>query len=96
MDDDEALDGHNSGPEDELSDEDLMAANAEPDVPADDEPDPHDKEEEERLARMEEKYQDLLALREERTHFWTQEPEKATKIFLSSHFRDKGLMWCVI
>lgn len=96
VDDDEGANGNDSGPDEELSDDDPMDVNVDP-VLSDEEPTATagEKKEEERLARIEEAYQQLLNAREERTFFWVQEPEKATKVFLSSHFRDKGLMWYV-
>lgn len=53
------------------------------------------KDEEAKRKKNEETYQKLLAAREERPYFWVNETEKATKIFFSSYFRDKGLMWYV-
>jgi hypothetical protein len=94
VDDNEGPEGPQSGPEDDISDEDLMGVDADPTTVSDEEPNKRDKDDV-LNARNEEAYQQLLAAREERPHFWVQETEKAVKVFLSSHFRDKGLMWYV-
>ncbi|KAG8870829.1 hypothetical protein FRC20_011280 [Serendipita sp. 405] len=47
----------------------------------------------ERLARNDDTFHRLRSLAEERTEYWVSDPETATKIFLSSYFRDRGLMW---
>ncbi|KAG8856631.1 hypothetical protein FRB91_000529 [Serendipita sp. 411] len=47
----------------------------------------------ERLARNDYTFHRLRSLAEERTEYWVSDPETATKIFLSSYFRDRGLMW---
>lgn len=93
--DDEGPKGPQSGPEDDTSDEDLMVVDGDPVTVSDEESPNLDAEEEKRNARNEEAYQQFLAAREERPHFWVEETEKAVKVFLSSHFRDKGLMWYV-
>jgi hypothetical protein len=92
--DDERPGAEEPGIESDISDEDLMAPvegakqNEEVEV---EEP---DSAEEEAIRQMnEEKYYKLIALAEERPLFWINDPERATKIFLSSHFRDRGLMW---
>ncbi|KIM25869.1 hypothetical protein M408DRAFT_330875 [Serendipita vermifera MAFF 305830] len=93
VDDNENPNDNNGGPDNDSGDDDLIDGIEEPVILSDEEPSEREKEDEKKAAREEELYQKLLALRDERTQFWVQEPEKATRIFLSSHFRDKGLMW---
>ncbi|KAG8818182.1 hypothetical protein FRC17_010911 [Serendipita sp. 399] len=47
----------------------------------------------ERMTKNTDTYHRLRSLAEERTDYWISDPETATKIFLSSYFRDRGLMW---
>ncbi|PVF95525.1 hypothetical protein CPB86DRAFT_738689 [Serendipita vermifera] len=86
------------GIESDISDEDLMApvegANKTEEQEEEAPEEEPDSLEEAAIKQVnEERYQRLLSLAEERPLFWISDPEKATKIFLSSHFRDRGLMW---
>lgn len=93
MEDNEVSGGPASDPEDDISDEDPMVVTADPLVTSDQESGKLGADEGKMSARNEEIYQKLLAAREERPYFWVQETEKAIKVFLSSHFQDRGLMW---
>lgn len=98
--DDERPGAEEPGPEDEISDDDdlMKVDNADspdkvPGVTPDNEEEAKKPRISEKAARNEEVYLDLLAKAEEKPEFWMNETEKATKIFLSSYFRDKGLLW---
>lgn len=84
----------NPGLEDDMSEEeDLMEVDSQTPIEGQVEEGDARRLQEERLARDYAKYERMIAAKDERTLFWVTEPEKATKIFLSSHFRDRGLMW---
>ena len=42
------------------------------------------------------RYQELLRQNDERMDFFVNKTEQATKIFLSSFYHDKGLLWLVL
>lgn len=94
MDDERPL-AEEPGLDEDLSDEDLLnveATAAAPEPTIQEEP-PTSKIDTTKVDRNQEKYEQLLAAREDRTDFWLKETEKATKIYFSSYYRDKGLMW---
>lgn len=41
------------------------------------------------------RYQGLLRQKDERMDFFVEKPEEATKIYFSSYYHDKGLLWLV-
>jgi hypothetical protein len=91
--DDERPLAEEPGLDEDLSDEDLLNAEATAPKPDIQEEPLTSKIDDTKVDRDQEKYERLLAAREDRTDFWLKEPEKATKIYFSSYFRDKGLMW---
>jgi hypothetical protein len=42
------------------------------------------------------RYQELLRQNDERIEFFVDKTEQATKIFFSSYYHDKGLLWLVL
>ena len=42
------------------------------------------------------RYQELLRQKDERMDIFVENPEEATRIFFSSYYHDKGLLWLVL
>jgi len=42
------------------------------------------------------RYQDLLRQKDERMDFFVEKTEEATRIYFSSYYHDKGLLWSVL
>ena len=88
-------------PDDDLSDDDLLApaegqlAAAPPESSGTKTTSNDDEMKRSLEAKNWARYQELLRQNDERMDFFVDKTEQATKIFLSSHYHDKGLLWLV-
>jgi len=100
---DEAAQEPETGDADEdVSDDDLLGPTESQDAAAPSEPGGtkitfnDDEAKRKQEAKNWARYQELLRQKDERIDYFVEKTEEATRIFLSSFYHDKGLLWSVL